>query len=636
MDCYGRKWVDSRQIGRRDDDFYVREKNNDYRKLFYLGQIITSETQLDKLLDTIMIQVNNIMSTQRSTVFLYDKVKDELWSLVATGIDKSEIRIPSNSGIAGWVFYNKTPIISNRAYDDECFNPEIDKKTGFHTHKVVCVPLINRKKKCIGTIEVLNKKTKDFDEDDVTLLKAISDYVTIALENAKYFEKMKVNEQALRKSEEKYRTMIQSIVDGYFEVDLAGNMKFFNDSMCRILGYSAEEMVGINNRKYMDSKTSKMVYETFHSVYETRVPTKAFGWELIRKDGEIRYVETSVSLIEDSAGVAVGFRGITRDITELRAFEKAKERVVNHLSHKLGTPIAIIDAAIARMPKEVATGNTEKLNRIERRIHRNVQRLRELQDIIYDIVKGKAVEPQERIVDIVEGALTMLDFMKDEKQNEYLEIYQSIINELKNIMSIEDIRINSILISAFLNGICDEASNLMESRSVEILQKYTNDQYIDMDKGVLRKICGGILRNAIENTPDEGIIEVRSKKDSETLVVEFTDYGVGISPQNQKMIFGGFFHTQDTNRYSSKASYDFNAGGWGTDLLRAKVLSERFGFHIGFSSKRCRYLPLDSDECIGRISACPFIRKREDCLHAGGSTFTLQFPLNTFSSLGLE
>lgn len=636
MDCYGRKWVDSRQIGRRHDDFYVREKNNDYRNLFYLGQIITSETQLDKLLDTIMIQVNNIMSTQRSTVFLYDKVKDELWSLVATGIDKSEIRIPSNSGIAGWVFYNKTPIISNRAYDDECFNPEIDKKTGFHTHKVICVPLINRKKKCIGTIEVLNKKTKDFDEDDVTLLKAISDYVTIALENAKYFEKMKVNEQALRKSEEKYRTMIQSIVDGYFEVDLAGNMKFFNDSMCRILGYSAEEMVDINNRTYMDSKTSKMVYETFHCVYETRVPTKAFGWELIRKDGEIRYVETSVSLIEDSAGVAVGFRGITRDITELRAFEKAKERVVNHLSHELGTPIAIIDAAIARMPKEVATGNTEKLNRIERRIHRNVQRLRELQDIIYDIVKGKAIEPEEKIINIVEGALTMLDFMKDENNIKYSEILQSIINELKAMMSINNISLDSILICTFLNDICNEASNFMENRKVAILQYYKNDQYIEMDESVLRKVCGGILRNAIENTPDEGIIEVRSKINNEFLVVEFIDYGVGISHQNQKMIFGGFFHTQDTNRYSSKSRYDFNAGGWGTDLLRAKVLSERFGFGIGFSSKRCRYLPLDSDECIGRISACPFIRKREDCLHAGGSTFTLQFPLSTFSSLGLE
>jgi hypothetical protein len=157
-----------------------------------------------------------------------------------------------------------------------------------------------------------------------------------------------------------------------------------------------------------------------------------------------------------------------------------------------------------------------------------------------------------------------------------------------------------------------------------------------MDERVLRKVCGGILRNAIENTPDEGIIEVRSKKDNESLVVEFIDYGVGISPQNQRMIFGGFFHTQDTNRYSSKARYDFNAGGWGTDLLRAKVLSERFGFYIGFSSKRCRHVPLDSDECIGKISACPFIRRREDCLHSGGSNFTLQFSSNNYSSLALE
>jgi len=622
-----RKWIEARHIGRRHDDFLVRSQNRDYKKLFLLGQTLTSDTNIDSLFVTIMTQVNDILKSERSTVFVYDESNDELWSLVATGIDKNVIHIPSNSGIAGCVFHSKQPIIANNAYEDERFNPEVDLITGFHTDKVISVPLINREKKCIGALEALNRQDKDFDKEDLTLLNAISNYVTIALENANYFEKMKSNERALRKSEEKYRTIIHSIVDGYFEVDLSGNMAFFNDSMCRILGYSEEEMVGINNRQYMTPETSKMVYDTFNRVYETREPTKAFGWELIRKDGEIRYVETSVSLIEDSAGTAVGFRGITRDITELRAFEKAKERVVNHLSHELGTPISIIHAAVASIPKELKAGNTEKVNRILKRISRNVNRLKDLNDIIFDIVRGTSIQPKERIIDIIEGALTMLEVTKDDKERRYTDLVQSIIDELESIVFTSEPIIENIPIRSFLDEICEEATRLMGTRRVDITQSYNNEIHIEMDKNALKKIFEGIMRNAIENTPDEGIIEVRSEKDKESVVVEFIDYGVGISPQNQKLIFGGFYHTQDTNRYSSKERYHFNAGGWGTDLLRAKVLSERFGFSIRFSSKRCSHLPLDSDECIGKISACPFISSREECLHSGGSSFTLRFPL---------
>jgi hypothetical protein len=101
----------------------------------------------------------------------------------------------------------------------------------------------------------------------------------------------------------------------------------------------------------------------------------------------------------------------------------------------------------------------------------------------------------------------------------------------------------------------------------------------------------------------------------------------GITPENEKLIFSGFFHTQDTHHYASKKPYLFNAGDSGSDLLRARVLSERFGFSVDFSSMSCRYLPSDKDECPGSIASCPFIRGKEDCLTSGGSTFSLPLPL---------
>jgi PAS domain S-box-containing protein len=125
-------------------------------------------------------------------------------------------------------------------------------------------------------------------------------------------------EGALRQSEERYRTILESIEDGYYEVDRAGNFMFFNDSLCKILGYSGEELVGLNNRQYMSEETARAVYEAYNGVYRTGKPNKIFGYEMIRKDGSIRIVEVSISLIRNAKGEHEGFRGIARDMTDRR------------------------------------------------------------------------------------------------------------------------------------------------------------------------------------------------------------------------------------------------------------------------------------------------------------------------------
>ncbi len=129
-------------------------------------------------------------------------------------------------------------------------------------------------------------------------------------------------EDVLKNSEEKYRTILENIEDGYYEVDIKGNFTFFNDSMCRILGYSQEEMMGINNRHFTDKENAKKLFKTFNEVYKTGKPAKEFGWEIIRKDGNKRYIAVSVSLQKNSSGESIGFRGIAHDITERKQMEE--------------------------------------------------------------------------------------------------------------------------------------------------------------------------------------------------------------------------------------------------------------------------------------------------------------------------
>jgi two-component system cell cycle sensor histidine kinase/response regulator CckA len=132
----------------------------------------------------------------------------------------------------------------------------------------------------------------------------------------------KNTERALRESEEKYRNILKNMEEGYYEVDLAGNLTFFNEAMCRIGGYTRDELMGMNNRDYMDPETAKRVYKTYNEVYRTGRPAKSCEYEGIRKDGTRGYIEISASLLRDSEGKPIGFRGIVRDVTQRKQAER--------------------------------------------------------------------------------------------------------------------------------------------------------------------------------------------------------------------------------------------------------------------------------------------------------------------------
>jgi PAS domain S-box-containing protein len=136
----------------------------------------------------------------------------------------------------------------------------------------------------------------------------------------------KQSEESLYQSEEKYRTILEDIQEGYFEVDLAGNFTFFNDSLFRYFGYSKEELMGMNYRQYTDKEHSEELFQAYNKVYNTGKSTEGFDWQIIRKDGTKRYVEASISLQKDSSGQPIGFKGIARDITENKKVEEALKK----------------------------------------------------------------------------------------------------------------------------------------------------------------------------------------------------------------------------------------------------------------------------------------------------------------------
>src|SRR5262245_60937125 len=129
--------------------------------------------------------------------------------------------------------------------------------------------------------------------------------------------------ERLRRSEEQYRTIIDSIEDAYWEVDLSGNLTFFNDSMSRMLGRSREELAGLNYKCYVSEQTSRQAFQQFNEVYRTGEPGVGASWEIIGRDGTLRKLESIVSLIRDAEGRPIGFRGSSRDLTRQQRAEEA-------------------------------------------------------------------------------------------------------------------------------------------------------------------------------------------------------------------------------------------------------------------------------------------------------------------------
>lgn len=195
--------------GRRDNDVLpgvvVREDGKFYIKAAHLANIdrqlsklsmlmdssrsIMAEIDLDSLLQLIMQKVTIVMNADRSSLFLVDDVREEMWTRVAQGAP--EIRVPLGHGIAGHV--GKTGQTENiaDAYSDARFNRDFDLKTGYRTKTILCMAIKNTRSKIIGTIQVLNKKDETpFTKDDEELLSAFCSLAGISLENARAYEEL--------------------------------------------------------------------------------------------------------------------------------------------------------------------------------------------------------------------------------------------------------------------------------------------------------------------------------------------------------------------------------------------------------------------------------------------------------------
>ncbi|MBT7698397.1 MAG: response regulator [Desulfobacterales bacterium] len=356
-------------------------------------------------------------------------------------------------------------------------------------------------------------------------------------------------EDALRESEDKYRNILENMDDGYFEVDIVGNLTFFNDSASRVLGYSKEEMSEKNIRELADSDNAGKIFDAFNSIYQTETFNKLFDWEMLKKDGSECFIESTITLMKDSDNRPSGFKGMFRDVSKRKKAEalqqakqsaeaanRSKSEFLANMSHEIRTPLnSIIGLVELNLDTDLTTAQRE--------------------DLV--VVHSAAYGLLSLINDI-------LDFSKIEAGKlELEEVSFNICNLAEESLKIL-------------------ASNAFE-RNIELAGSIMTDvpENIIGDPTRLRQILLNLLGNAVKFTEDGEIISsIRIKESTESDVLlhfMIKDTGIGIPEEKQKSIFN-IFEQADTSTLR-------RFGGTGLGLTVSNQLVEMMNGEIWVESE---------------------------------------------------
>ncbi|MRR38760.1 PAS domain S-box protein, partial [bacterium] len=180
----------------------------------------------------------------------------------------------------------------------------------------ICVPIVFENH-ALGVLYVDRVSTPSpLNKGDLDHLMGIAPQIAISINNARIYERLEASEM-------RYRSILEDMEESYYEVDLDGRLTFFNQSIARTYGYSDDELMGISFRNTMNEENTGKVFRAFHHVFLTGETIKGLDWKQRHKDGHDVHVEASVSLRRDSHGNPIGFKGVTRDITERKKAEEA-------------------------------------------------------------------------------------------------------------------------------------------------------------------------------------------------------------------------------------------------------------------------------------------------------------------------
>ncbi|MGM0394876.1 MAG: PAS domain S-box protein [Thermodesulfobacteriota bacterium] len=323
---------------------------------------------------------------------------------------------------------------------------------------------------------------------------------------------------------------------------------------------------------------------------------------------------------------------LEQSYADLKILNQAKDQVINHLAHELKTPVSVVDAAMKLLGKKLAAKgiSDEKIQTIIDRARRNLKRILEIQFEVEDLLKKKQFTAHHilnRLVDACVDELTLLaeTEARDASRTGGVEVMASVRQAVEKIFGPGRLILQTICLDQFMELHVQDLAPEFAFRRLTLETGLEPTDPVRMPEEILEIIATGLIRNAVEYTPDGGKIDIRvfTRKNRPVLMIK--DHGIGFTKDKLRLIFENYFTPPESSEYTTKQPYEFNAGGRGFDLLRIKLFSERFNFTLDIDSTRCAFIPADTDTCPGDIRRCTFCTTPDDCLNSGGTTVMLTF-----------
>ncbi|MBD3198147.1 MAG: PAS domain S-box protein [Candidatus Lokiarchaeota archaeon] len=407
-------------------------------------------------------------------------------------------------------------------------------------------------------------ETKKWKKIDLSVLRISSQIIGNAMERISAQEE-------LRKSEKKYRHILENLTESYFEVDLKGNFTNFNDSFCKKLGYTREELEGMNYGDILNEDNMKKVFRIYNQLFQERREKLTFEVEVKKKDGSIIIAESSAYLKRNSNGKLIGFYGLARDVTEKRQAEKLKEKFQNELESKVKNRTKELNEALEHQKKyqeeilKASKFKSDFLATMSHELRTPLNAIIGFTDLLLESAFGELNEQQkEYLTDIKTSAEHQYDM-------------------ISNILDITKIESGQITLSKqyfSLNTVIDQINsnikNLYTKKGLEFVIKGLNDDMqIYADPIRFKEILLNLLTNAIKFTI-QGKITLVIREGYDSWVFKVRDTGIGIASEDFDLVFKEFKRVD--------SSFVRSTSGTGLGLSLTKRLVELHNGEISFSS----------------------------------------------------
>jgi len=290
-------------------------------QILELSHDLAGELNLDVLLGRIMGATTELLDADRSTLFLLDKKTGDLFSRIAGGLEIHEIRIPTDTGIAGAVFQSQQLENIDEPYDDPRFNRDVDQSTGYQTKSILAMPIINKSGDCIGVTQVLNKHGGRFQRKDESRLGAFTAQIAVALENAQLFEDV-LNEKNYNDG------ILRSTSDGIITLDTGNKILTANDAALGIIRMDRSSVVN-QPADELFTGANRWVLNNVWRVNRTQQREIAVEMELELDEGEPASVNLAVNPLIDVNEENIGSMIVLEDITSEKRVKSTMARYMS-------------------------------------------------------------------------------------------------------------------------------------------------------------------------------------------------------------------------------------------------------------------------------------------------------------------